>query len=976
MGTGKYLVIASPLMFLAGFCGSALLRAAEEPRDPDEAFLLAAKISVDDKSLIQFLEKHSPTDLDPQNVDGLVRNLGAPSFENREKATKDLLRMGLPALASLREALREPDAEVRRRAEQCVEKIERDATWRLHPPAVRLLVKRKAQGATEALLRFLPYAVGESLQEEIWYGLAALVLKDGAVRPAIIAALKDASPVRRAVAACIVGRLGDAQQKDVVRKLLADPDPTVRLRAAQGLLAAREKAGIPVLVDLLAVPSTEVAWQAEELLHWVAGERAPNAAVGAKNGPGCREAWRKWWDARQSDLDLAVVEKRPSRPGLFFLCEWGNGGVDPLRLWTCGCDGIPRWELPIPQSFAWGDLLPNSRLLIQDRTNVKKNGIREDGPLVFSERTLTGETIRSAKAPYSTRYGAPRVLPDGSLLVIHRRALKYVACQFSPFEKVIFSRELAVPYDQTKFAHVAANGNIICTFQEADRLFLSELDPWGGTETAKTEIDGGRQVLFALEPLAEARYLVLDVHGKRVCELDRKGRRGWHIDVPQALAATRLRDGNTLVLCYEPERFLCEITRNGKTVWEAVPENSHHLLQGRPCLTLVRFGFEKKADHADMNVVEYRRSALRSRRAAIRRRAASVLPDLGPGAEITIPDLIETFLDPDAAVRNQAAASLTRFGENGVAALVGALQDKRGVIRLEAAAVLAGIPAHKGKTMPVLKEALSDHRPEVRRKSAEILGRLGPEARSAVPQLQALLTEQDPPTRREAAETLGEIGPFAERAVPDLVGAIKLDDEELRVRCISALGRIAPKDERVKTAILAALHDKDFLAVRAVAARVIYQRDIKPKEAIPSLIENLGLKGKGDLDALMQLRWETIVALGAFGKEAEASVPALIDVLKQRDLDDSAREMAVDALARIGRGAKAAIPTVINIFKSEDEPLLLRKNCAKALGHWGRDAAAVVPDLVKALQNANPIIRSAAAKALESIENHEGRKHD
>lgn len=967
MGTRKDIAIRCAFLVLAGLCGAGPIWASEQARDPDEEFLVDAKVAVDGKSLIQFLETHSPTDLDPQNVEPLIRNLAAPSFENREKATKDLLRMGLPALAPLREALRQQDAELIRRAEQCVAKLERDPTWRFYPPVVRLLVKRKAEGATEALLRFLPYAVGEDLQEEIWYGLDALALKDGAVRPALIAALKDASPVRRAVAACILGRLGDARQKDMVRKLLADPNPIVRLRAAQGLLAAKEKTGIPVLVDLLTAPSVEIAWQAEELLRWVAGEGAPDTVVGAKNGLGCRKAWGKWWETHQSDLDFADIEKRPSRPGLYFLCEWENGGSKPLKLWTCGCDGFPRWELPVSDSFLWADLLPSGRLLTQETTTPNTNGILIGSPIVLSERNPDGKTITSATAPYTTRFDDTRVLPNGDLLVSQQRELKYWALQTSPSGKTIFSREFTVPDAEIKSAHVTTSGNIVCVCQKDQQLFLADFDPWSGRETRKTEVRGDSQWLFSVQSLDNDHYLVIEALGKRVSEFDRGGQRVWHLDVARALGATRLRCGNTLIEYVEPEGAVCELTRGGKTVWEAVPENSHHYLQGRPWSALIRFGFGWGADDADMNMVAFRKQALRSRRAAIRRRAASALAALGSRAEIAIPDLVETLLDSDTSVRGQAAGSLIRMGHSGITALVAALEDKREELRLEAAEALLFVPGQKTKTVPILIRSLKDTPPDIRIRISRILARLGPDASLAVPDLRLTLKSQEIEVRREVVQALSAIGPTAMDAVPDLVVALSENDELLRRESLWALGSIAPQDDRVKSAVLRCLKDKDFMSVRAAAARIIELKSLHLAEAVPALAKNLERARLNGFDRV--LFWATAGALASMGEAAAAAVPALTQGLGDHNLGISERRSVLAALAKIGPAAKKAVPTIVALMNTNRESISFTRTCIETLGSIGPGAEDAVPSLqaVTADRNLDDTLRREAAFALGRI---------
>jgi HEAT repeat protein len=114
-----------------------------------------------------------------------------------------------------------------------------------------LLVCEKPSGTVSALLRFLLYVADEETEEEVWYGLDALGVNKGTVGPELLQALTDRLPARRAVAACIVGRQGTGQQKNAISKMLQDQYPTVRLRAAQGLLAGGNKVAIPTLIDLL-----------------------------------------------------------------------------------------------------------------------------------------------------------------------------------------------------------------------------------------------------------------------------------------------------------------------------------------------------------------------------------------------------------------------------------------------------------------------------------------------------------------------------------------------------------------------------------------------------------------------------------------------------------------------------------------------------------------------------------------------------
>lgn len=57
-------------------------------------------------------------------VEGLVRQLGADRYEDRERASRALERLGAPALEQLRLARNHPDPEVRNRAASLVGRIE------------------------------------------------------------------------------------------------------------------------------------------------------------------------------------------------------------------------------------------------------------------------------------------------------------------------------------------------------------------------------------------------------------------------------------------------------------------------------------------------------------------------------------------------------------------------------------------------------------------------------------------------------------------------------------------------------------------------------------------------------------------------------------------------------------------------------------------------------------------------------------
>ncbi len=281
------------------------------PVDPqiaeDEHLLKEARVATDGPALLTFLNNRIPTEQDRTRLEPIIKNLADKSFKVRDKATRDLLKEGPRVLPLLRTFMEGRDLETSRRASKIMQEIEGKFTSAQTGAAVRLLRERRPQGAVPLLLNFLPYAANDLVEDEMVATVLTLTIDAKKIDPVLATALTDKSPLRRAVAALVLGREGSTTQRAEVRKLLADKEAMVRFRAAQGLLCARDKIGVPVLIALLADGPFRYAEQAEDLLQRVAGNAAPQAAV--TDDPAVRgkaqAAWKQWWQERAAKFDLA-----------------------------------------------------------------------------------------------------------------------------------------------------------------------------------------------------------------------------------------------------------------------------------------------------------------------------------------------------------------------------------------------------------------------------------------------------------------------------------------------------------------------------------------------------------------------------------------------------------------------------------------------------------------------------------------------
>jgi hypothetical protein len=181
-----------------------------DPAGPDEALLKAAKLDVSGPALLALLKQRTPGPESGAHIAELIKQLSAPAFRTRSKATEELKKLGPQAANQLREALKSTDREVVRRAEQCLNHYARHRETPLVPAAVRLIALRRPPGALPVLLAYLPWAADEKTADEVVAALVAVRGRDGKDDPALVAACKDGNPAVRKAAAAALGRDGGA----------------------------------------------------------------------------------------------------------------------------------------------------------------------------------------------------------------------------------------------------------------------------------------------------------------------------------------------------------------------------------------------------------------------------------------------------------------------------------------------------------------------------------------------------------------------------------------------------------------------------------------------------------------------------------------------------------------------------------------------------------------------------------------------
>jgi outer membrane protein assembly factor BamB len=480
----------------------------------------------------------------------LVAQLGDDAFEAREQASAKLVAAGIRAKPLLQDALKDPDLEVAQRARECLQHIDEGMTVKVVLAAVRVLARRNAEGAADVLLTYLPSAEDEMVADEVRSSLLKLAVRDGKAEPALVAALSDKMPLKRAVAAVALSRSGAPGQKPAIRKLLRDPDSLVRLHAGLALAASGEKEALPILIDLLAEPPALDPGgldEVEDLLYRVAGDKAPSGdgATDPAARQRYRDAWKKWWDTEGAKVDLARLEQESKPLGYTLVLLLDQGKAVELD-----ANNRPRWTVEGLEFPLDVQALPGDRLLSAEHY----------GNRVTERDVHTGKVVWEYKIPRPL--AAQRLLNGNTFIATQTNLVELNRAGAVLWEYTPPGGEGIMKAQKLRTGEVA-----LVTQMGSARFVLLGRD-------RKTEKRGFAVNLFTsggrIDVLPNGNVLVPENGNNRVVELEPTpsgSRAVWEVTVESPVAAVRLPNGNTMVTSMNASRGASELDRSGKEVW-------------------------------------------------------------------------------------------------------------------------------------------------------------------------------------------------------------------------------------------------------------------------------------------------------------------------------------------------------------------------------------------------------------------------
>jgi outer membrane protein assembly factor BamB len=539
-----------PLVCFGTIAMPVVALAAPDPMERELAVLRDADIPSEEGSLVDYFHKRTLQENDRQKVETLIGQLGDDSFEVRERATAALIAMGPAAEAQLKQAAQGADPEVKERAALCLTKLAKTSSPSVIKAAAVVLAARNPDAAADALFQFLPFAADESTADALRSALATTAGKEGKARKVLLDGLQDKLPAKRLGAALALFRSGVPEVRPAVLKLLDDPEVPIRLRIAMSLLESKERAAVPVLIDLIPQVKNDELRQIEDMLERIAQDKSPKRPEGSGDSKQLRDAWQSWWNDDGKKLDFAKLDLTPKMLGRTLILERGVGaGVRSTKVYEIDKDGKVLWQIDNLTSATDAHVIGDDRVLICESTR------RE-----VTERNFKGEVVWQYQ-PQLVPYQVQR-LSSGNTLINCRTALLEV----DKDGKEVLKHQVTA--GSCTAAQRLKDGNIGMLTNNGQFTVISP----EGKELKSFKVEAAS--VYAATILPDGGVLMAVSNQGKVLRYDPDGKVTLEATLQNPSSASLLPNGNVLVIS-SVNRAIIELDKDGKEV-------AKHTTEGRP----------------------------------------------------------------------------------------------------------------------------------------------------------------------------------------------------------------------------------------------------------------------------------------------------------------------------------------------------------------------------------------------------------
>ena len=373
-----------------------------------------------------------------------------------------------------------------------------------------------------------------------------------------------------------------------------------------------------------------------------------------------------------------------------------------------------------------------------------------------------------------------------------------------------------------------------------------------------------------------------------------------------------------------------------------------------------------------------------------RREAAWALAQLGPAAEVAVPELIDAARERDSQLGNgalqalgmigqaadsaldvvakqlksgdeqrryRAAFALGRIAASDASQVVAGLEDPSAAVRAATAEAVGWMNERAQPHLPILIRLLGDDSAPVAEAAVRSLRRLD---QIAVPALSATLAATSPPFPDETAvercvAIIGDIGPAAQMATPHLVRLAAMKSTKLRAAAIIALSQVSSAgsvDSAVMDLVVAGLTVRETEVRQAAISAIIRLRgDQVDSAAVAPLV--------ACLDADTETAKLAAFALGRLDHVAEAAVPELLR--RVQDHPQAGIDAPSPARISLSQLGPIAIPYVLEAHQQTRLPSNVAAEIIVAMG------PRALPTVRSKLRDPQPLARALALRCIGKL---------
>ncbi|HUT60342.1 MAG TPA: HEAT repeat domain-containing protein, partial [Phycisphaerae bacterium] len=356
---------------------------AVDPAHPDTSALVAVKVAPTAEGIGAYLRELKQQNASSEAVERLIRELGADQFQQRERATRQLIEMPMFPEAAVRRALKDSDIEVRSRAAYILKQAASGSSDATLCAALRTIRRLEIKGLAAEVLDILPLFDSAYVQA---LGQDALRVTARPEDAALLReTLKSVSPAMRSAGALALASALGEKAADDLRGLLKDPSGDVVFASARALADQGDRASLPALVRLLDSNDAPIRSRSIAVLRALTGQKFEYQpyAEPAERAKG-RKHWEQWVTDAGQTAKLAFPIKVAGPLGRTLLCVPGRGVIIEYD-----AEGKERWKGKINSAWACQGL-PDGHRLAGSYSDKKVVEFDDEGKEVWKVENLPG----------------------------------------------------------------------------------------------------------------------------------------------------------------------------------------------------------------------------------------------------------------------------------------------------------------------------------------------------------------------------------------------------------------------------------------------------------------------------------------------------------------------------------------------------------------------------------------------------------